>query len=212
MKPCLSLAPCLLLALCAGVSTAQTQEPGPPGGEYGVPQPAREGWILGLNLGFGRATMDKNQQFTANDDREPIPFAGEKGAAAILQVGHVLQPELVAELELGLWSRHADENLSTAGLDIVQATLGLAWYPAGRGFYASAGAGIGLALIDTWHRGDQVQSRDQGFAFLVGLGYEWRVARQFSVGPRFAYGFFGAEDLGVWVSQTSLTFGCHWYL
>ena len=149
----------------------------------------RRGLMLGFNVGGANADL-KFQRLGADIKREI-----EGGHGGALRVGFGLSDHFVLSFEAyGIEKQDAATDLE-AGAALVTAT----WYPGGGGFFLRAGVGTGVTSLKMTSPEFINWVEREGDAALLGLGYEWRLGRQFALGV--------AVD-GV-VTEYSDTFGFH---
>jgi len=136
-----------------------------------VPQ-ERRGLMLGFNVGGANAVLAYDRFGTA------IEREIEGGSGAAVRVGIGLSNSVVLGLEgHGISKKDGPEELS-AGAGLVTLT----WYPGGGGFFLRGGVGTAQAtlLLAAPVGADWVER--EGDAGLLGIGYEWRLGRQFALG------------------------------
>src|SRR6185503_14193601 len=129
----------------------------------------RDGIVLGFGLGAGTGGLD----YTGiSSDREG-------GFAGGLRLGYGFTPELAAGIEGTFWTKEVDGQTWT--FDVGAATL--TCYPGAKGFFVRGGIGVGTLEFETEQAGVTYSASDDGFGFLLGAGYEWRLTRKFALGP-----------------------------
>jgi hypothetical protein len=133
----------------------------------------REGFWITVGAGGGTFGCDDC------DDREG-------GATAQIALGGTLSQRLQLGASINAWSKEED------GVTFTQSGVMalVKFYPSATGgFFVQAGLGIGRLEASS---GRITVSEDGGSAIL-GLGYDWRVARNFSITP-FLNGVAGSFD------------------
>lgn len=145
----------------------------------GHPQ-TRQGFTISFGLGGGAA------DFTCEG------CAGERewGPTIYLQLGGTPRPNLVLGGEINGWSRTYD--LETGGdgtFTVSTATFVVQYYPqVNSGLFLNGGIGFGSVAADIDIPGvGSSESSTTGFGFQAGLGYDIRLARNFSLTPYAKY-------------------------
>lgn len=156
----------------------------------------RDGVVLGFNLGAGTAGIN----FTGVDsDREG-------GLAGGLRVAYAFTPELAVGLEGNFWTKEVDNQTWTFSVG----AAALTYYPGAKGFFVRGGIGGGSMEFETEQGGVTYSASDDGFGFLVGAGYEWRLARKFALGPEVDYSYAKISD-DISLNYVNFTVGLNWY-
>jgi len=156
----------------------------------------RDGVVLGFNLGAGTAGVN----FSGYDsDREG-------GLAGAGRVGYAFTPELAVGLEGNFWTKEVDNETWT--FNVGAATL--TYYPGAKGFFLRGGVGVGTMEFSTDQGGVTLSASDDGFGFLLGTGYEWRLARKFALGPEVDYSYAKVSD-DISLNYVNFTVGLNWY-
>ena len=156
----------------------------------------RDGFVLGFNLGGGTAGVN----FTGVDSDREGGFAGAG------RVGYAFTPELAVGLEGNFWTKEVDNE--TWSFDVGAASL--TYYPGAKGFFVRGGVGVGTMEFQTESNGVTFTASDDGFGFLVGAGYEWRLTRKFALGPEVDYSYGKVND-DVSFNMVNFTAGLNWY-
>jgi opacity protein-like surface antigen len=156
----------------------------------------RDGVVLGFNLGAGTAGIN----FTGVDsDREG-------GLAGGLRVGYVFTPELAVGLDGTFWTKEVNDETWTFNVG----TAALTYYPGAKGFFVRGGIGVGSMEFSTEESGVTFSASDDGFGFLLGTGYEWRLTRKFAMGPEVDYSYAKVSD-DISLNYVNFTVGLNWY-
>ena len=135
----------------------------------------RQGFFLGVNTGIGSGQLGFEDKLTGQDHDDD---AGEGGFGG-LRAGFALSNSVALGVEGQSWHRTRHDQESSAGALVGTVT----WWPSGGGFFLRAGAGYGGVDLEEQHADGTVRKlEDDGFAGLLGLGYEWRVSRSFALG------------------------------
>lgn len=156
----------------------------------------RDGVLLGLNLGGGSAGVTVD---SFDSDRET-------GAAASGRIAYAFDPQWAVGLEGNVWTKKVDNQTWTFSVGGVAATF----YPGGSGFFVRGGIGSGRVELEVDTGSVQVTASDNGFGFLVGAGYEWRLTRKFALGPEISYAYADIAD-GFTLNYINTTVGLNWY-
>lgn len=166
----------------------------------------RRGLMLGFNVAGGGAELTY-RALGAEVKREI-----EGGSGAAVRLGFGLSDHVV----LGIEAHGMRKEDSLTDLEAGAAMVTVTWFPGGGGFFLRAGAGTGITTL----RLDQAPTVDwverEGDAGMFGLGYEWRLGRQFALGVALDGIVTEYEDLGGFV-DTEFGFGAaslqlNWYL
>jgi outer membrane protein with beta-barrel domain len=167
----------VLLAL--GVPCAAAQHP-----------QTRQGFWIGFGFGGGSA------RFSCNGCTDTTLTA----ATGHVKLGGTVRPNLLIGGELNAWTKNQNSETLTIGnvSAIVQ------YYPAvASGFFLKGG--VGFATISDKNTG--ATATGNGFGYIVGLGYDFRVARNFSLTP-IANVYYGG--IGELTTAGSTTSGLGW--
>jgi len=156
----------------------------------------RDGVLLGFNLGAGTAGVN----FTGVDSDREGGFAGG------LRVGYAFTPELAVGLDGTFWSKEVDNE--TWSFDVGAASL--TYYPGAGGFFVRGGVGVGTMEFKTESGGVTFSASDDGFGFLLGTGYEWRLSQKFALGPEIDYSYAKVSD-DISLNFVNFTAGLNWY-
>ena len=131
---------------------------------------ARQGFWIGFGLGAGSAGADCAD---CSDERDT-------GVSGYLRMGGTVRPNLLIGGETNGWSYSSD------GIDQQMGFISAVayFYPAPTsGFYLKGG--LGFANYTAEDDVDELTS--SGFGITGGLGYDWRVSRNFSLTPYLNY-------------------------
>jgi len=167
-----------------------------------VPQ-TRQGFGISFGVGGGSNGLECNG---CTSDRE-------SGASGYLRVGGYVRPDLMVAGETNGWAKNVNGVDETANFlsAVVQ------WYPnVETGLYLKGGAGFASSRADDGV--DEFEST--GLGINLGIGYDWRLTRGFSLTPYVNYlRSVGAEEhvngvgtgdrLNVNVLQFGLGFSWH---
>ena len=140
----------------------------------GKPQ-TRQGFNISFGIGGGSAGYDC-------DGCEDL--GRETGTTMFLHIGGTVTPQLTVGGELNGWgkSSRAEDSAIGSAMAVVH------YYPIlTQGLFLSGGAGFtSLAIRDKTTFPDDEMTSD-GFGVQVGVGYDWRVGRNFSLTPYAQY-------------------------
>jgi hypothetical protein len=178
------LAIAVLTTALSGVSQAQHVQ-------------TRQGFGISFGIGGGSAGLSC----------DGCDFDRESGMAGYLRIGGYVNPSLMVAGESSGWASSND------GVDQVANFLlaVVVWYPQPEsGFHLKGGAGLATGSMDDGI--DELTTTGLGIG--LGIGYDWRVARNFSLTPHLNYmRSLGAEakfndiDLGETLNMDVLQFG-----
>jgi hypothetical protein len=162
----------------------------------------RQGFTIGFGLGGGSAAFSCD---FCGDDREA-------GGVGYLRLGGAVRPNLVVAGEVGGWAKEQDG----VTLSATNVTGTLVWYPnVASGFFLKTGLGFGSIDVEIQTNGGTFTTSRSGLGFQVGAGYDWRVARNFSLSPFATYSLTNVElddvdeRLGINVLHIGLGFVWH---
>jgi outer membrane autotransporter protein len=158
----------------------------------------RDGILLGFNLGGGTAAVD----FTGQDDRE-------SSLGGSFRLGYAFTPQFAAGIEGTFWTKEVIDDV-TWTFNVT--TAALTYYPGAAGFYVRGGIGAGSMELEI-DQGGGVTNKfsDDGFGFLLGAGYEWRLTRKFALGPAVDYSYARVNELDISLNYVNFTLGANWY-
>jgi len=156
----------------------------------------REGIMLGFNVGGGSAGVTV---LDINSDRE----SGFGGGG---RIGYAFNPQWVLGLEGDVWTKEVDGETWTFSVGGPAGT----YYPGGGGFFVRGGIGVGSIEYKVVSGSVTLTASDNGFGFLLGTGYEWRLTRKFALGPEIDYGYGKIQD-DVSLNYLNATVGLNWY-
>lgn len=161
-----TLALAALVTMVFGATTALA-------GQY--PQ-NHNGWSIGLGIGGGSAGLSVDG--AGSSDREG-------GATGNFRVGYPLNEKLSLALESNAWTK--SENSATVTFSAT--TIGVAVFPS-EGLVLRGGVGFGNSRFSV-DAGNNVtvSSTETGFGVNGGIGYEFRLARTFALGPQIDGGY-----------------------
>jgi hypothetical protein len=156
----------------------------------------RDGIVLGFNLGGGSAAVTV---LGANSDREG-------GAGGAGRIGYAFHSGLALGLEGNVWTKDVDGETWTFSVGGPTAT----YYPGGGAFFVRGGVGVGTIEYTIDSGPFTLTASDDGFGFLLGTGYEWRLTRKFALGPELNYAYGKVND-DLSFNYINATVGLNWY-
>lgn len=127
----------------------------------------REGFWIGFGFGGGSAKFDCDSCASSNS---------EDGFAGFLKMGGTVSPHVLIGGESNGWTK--EEGGVTTNVGNVSATI--YYYPKATGGFFLRG-GFGFAAYSASGGGSKLTGA--GLGFTLGLGYDFRVARNFSLSP-----------------------------
>jgi hypothetical protein len=176
---------------------------------------ARHGLILGFGVGGGSGQVKWSGEAADGSD---VSFASDRegGFGGNIRIGYAFSPELTLAFDGGSWTRtFSGEDVFLESYDetwtLSVGTAALTWYPNGGGFYLRGGIGGGNTEVKLTQDHLEIKGHENGFGALFGLGYEWRLARRFALGPALTFGGMSL-DHGWSANFTNLTLEFNWYL
>jgi hypothetical protein len=146
----------------------------------GKPQ-TREGFNISFGLGGGSAGLDCTS----------CPSDRQSGGTMYLNIGGTVTPRLTVGGEINGWAQSSSEED-----DLISSMMAVVhFYPVQtQGFFLSGGVGFTTLMIEGKgpFAGEEIESTGAGVQ--LGAGYDWRVARNFSLTPYAQFvRSFGAE-------------------
>lgn len=122
-------------------------------------------FAAGLGAGSGDVTCDGCE------------FDIKTGPTGFIRVGGALNSNLILAGQLNAWQRSKDGEKRTFGFVLATAQ----WYPyTPAGWYIEGGLGVGRVRIEEDLTGEL---RSRSLSFMIGTGYDFRVASGFSLTP-----------------------------
>lgn len=168
----------------------------------------RKGLVLGFNLGGGSAALHY-ERFGIEVEHEIENVLGGGG-----RIGYGLSDHVVLSLE----GHGFGKTNSEADVQAVMTLVTVTWYPGGGGFFLRAGGGGGAANVKLLGPPAPVDwsERESEGAVGVGLGYEWRLGRQFALGLALDARAMTFEDLPLFqetvLGRGTASLQLNWYL
>lgn len=155
----------------------------------------RDGFMIGFNIGGGSAS-------SKSDDGE----GDAGGGAGAFRLGWAFSNQFVLGLESNAWVGDTDYG---ADLSLSTYLINFTWYPGAKGWFLRAGFGGGSRDLSGQINGQTVTLSDDGGAFGLGAGHEWRLTRKFALGMAVDY---AALDLDfVDYDYLNVTVQFNWY-
>lgn len=133
------------------------------------------GWSIGFGVGGGAAALDIDDVGTT--DREG-------GAMGSFRVGYPLSEKVSLALEGNAWSKTEDDVTVTFSAT----TIGAAFFPA-EGLVLRGGLGFGSTTASYDAGSVTVSSTESGLGLHAAVGYDFRLARTFALGPQADFGY-----------------------
>ncbi len=140
---------------------------------------ARQGFGISFGLGGGSASVDCSG---CDSDRE-------SGFSGYLRLGGYVRPDLLVAFESNGYAN------SSEGVDVSGGfySVALQWYPnVDKGFYIKGNLGI-AGVVEDYDDGDEITVAAGGLG--LGLGYDFRLGRNFSLTPYMNLVFTGNGDV-----------------
>lgn len=166
----------------------------------------RRGLVLGLNMGPATGALEY-ERFGSSIERDL-----EDGSGGALRLGYGVSDQVVLAVE----ARGFQLEDGAEDVDFHLALFSVTWHPGGGGFFLRTGVGRGFTTLNLDAPDSADWSERETPAALIGLGYEWRLGRQFALGVALdAYGTefddlptFRNTTLGAGLASVQL----QWYL
>jgi len=180
---------------------------------------ADQNWLVGVSWGIGQA------HYTSGTGDEATL---KRGAAPQIRFGYLVSTHFLAAFEYEGWLFEEGDVTEKVRRSFQAATIALSWFPGGDrpgwgGLYLRAGAGIGwggVAHVDLVpdEEGELIQTNsrrtdESGLGLVFGVGYEFRLARQFSAGLAITASHLSlqAENYeSAWTLPLTMTLGWYW--
>ncbi len=169
---------------------------------------ARKGLLLGFNIGGGNTKLEFERLGAKVESEIESTFGG------IGRIGLGLSDHVALSLE----GHGFGKTNNVADVQAIMTLVTVTWYPGGGGFFVRAGVGGGAANVKLLGPPALVYwaEREAEGAGSLGLGYEWRLGRQFALGLALDGRAMGFTDLPGF-KQTVLGSGLaslqlNWYL
>ncbi|MBL0938020.1 MAG: outer membrane beta-barrel protein [Gemmatimonadaceae bacterium] len=150
----------------------------------------RQGFWISVGAGAGSLGCDN-----CGDDRE-------NGGAAQIALGGTLSQHFQLGASINAWSKETQGITTTFGTLTLLGKL----YPSARlGFYLSGGLGVGRLEFS----GTGMSISDKGRAGILGVGYDIRVAKNFSITPFLNGATASIEGNGTNITQLGISLTWH---
>lgn len=198
--PCFFILALVVCTLAANLCLAQND----------TSEPAGERNDRGLYLGIGAGVGGSAAHY--KDGSRSIFEDAQGGAVGSLSFGYAFSSKFALSLEAYGFGAGEDEKDDETGLGA--GFLTATWHPCGSGFFVRLGLGGGGGSVLHPVTGEKIDVEDRG-AGLFGLGYDWRVGRNTTLGLSFdsmcidAGGVTGFEDDNFNASGVTLQFKWH---
>lgn len=139
----------------------------------------RDGWVYGLNLGWGWAQAEAKD--TSNGSAIKSDWTDDFTGG--FRVAFAPDDTYTYGLEFSGWSEPASALDETVFWVLLQGR----YYPGGQGFFVNGGLGMGALNLSATTVVATVSQTNGGFAWGVGAGYEFRVSPTLAVGVAYDY-------------------------
>jgi hypothetical protein len=173
-----------LAAPCAALAQANGYAPAP---VYAPPQHQRDSWYIGFGVGpgVGNVTVDGvtrsfGQELRAHGTGSPVQFGVQ------FEVGATVRPDLLLGLDVRMLRAQATATDALGGnvdygVSVGQFLAVTTWFPAQRGFFLRAGAGVAQVSLDSNLGGGVTANDHTGLGLLGGVGYAFWLGRHFNL-------------------------------
>lgn len=133
------------------------------------------GWSIGF--GGGGASAGVTADNGASSDREG-------SAMGNFRLGYPLNDMVSLAYEGNAWTKSQDGVTLTFAAN----TFGVAVYPS-EGLVLRGGLGFGSTTLSAKYNNVTTTSTESGFGLHAAMGYDFRLARTFAIGPQVDYGY-----------------------
>jgi hypothetical protein len=133
------------------------------------------GWSIGFGVGGGSAGVSNDAG--QSSDRT-------SGGMGSFRVGYPLNPKVSLGLESNAWTK-SEEGVTVT---FSATTVGAAFFPS-EGLVVRAGVGLGSTTLSAKSGNLTATATESGFGLTYGIGYEFRLARTFALGPQIDGGY-----------------------
>lgn len=134
-----------------------------------------DGWSIGFGLGGGSAGVSIDGAGSSSR---------EGGGMGNFRLGYPLNERVSLALEGNAWTKSENDVTVTFGTT----TVGVAFFPS-EGLVLRGGVGFGSTTVSTSFGSTTVSSTETGFGMHGAIGYDFRVARTFALGPQVDVGY-----------------------
>jgi len=168
----------------------------------------RDGWVYGMNMGWGWAQARATDTF----DDSSIESRWIDDITGGLRVAFAPDDTWTYGLDLSGWTEPAE------GLDetIYWILAQFRYFPGGEGLFVHAGAGLGALNLTYVAPQGTVTQTNGGLAWGVGAGYEYRVTPTLAVGLSYDYRHVSVGEISylddVATSIHGATLTATWYM
>jgi len=149
----------------------------------------RDGWMYGLNLGWGWAKAEALESGNA----EKVESDWTDDITGGLRVAFAPRDDLAYGMDFSGWTDNAGGLDETVFWILVQGH----WFPRGQGVFLRGGAGLGT--VNVTYRGPAavVSQSSGGFAWGLGAGWEARLSDMFALGVAYDYRQVDAGSISI---------------
>ncbi|MCK4678527.1 MAG: porin family protein [Bacteroidales bacterium] len=137
----------------------------------------RDGWMIGFSVGhgFGKSINPSGNKFLNNG-----------GTSVGIRFGRMINPHFLINAEMDGWICTEEELSTETKYSLTNYILACTYYPGDPktmfgGFYLRGGIGSALATVELSDNNSN-EINENGFGFLLGAGYEFRISRKFALG------------------------------
>jgi opacity protein-like surface antigen len=168
----------------------------------------RDGWVYGLNLGWGWAQAEANDTSTQSSLKSDWvdDFTGG------FRVAFAPDDHWTYGLEFSGWSEPASALDETVFWFLAQ----LRYFPGGQGLFVNGGIGAGAINLSYTAPQAMVSQTDGGFAWGLGAGYEFRISPTFALGIAYDYHRIAVGEVSYFDDVTTAvqgaTIAATWYM
>jgi len=168
----------------------------------------RDGWVYGLNLGYGWARVAGRDVGNAVDVESE--WSGD--IAGGLRIGFCPNEQIAYGLDVSGWADYAGDFDTKVFEFLAQ----LHWFPSGQGFYVRGGAGLGSLGLTYRSPQATVSQTKGGFTWGLGAGFEVRATPTLAIGLAYDYRRIDVGEVGAYFDDVdarvqSVTLSLSWY-
>jgi hypothetical protein len=138
----------------------------------------REGFTIGFGVGLGSAGVSCSNCGTER----------KNAGSGYLRIGGAVRPNLIVAGESQAWAKSESDQGTTDDVTIAALLAVVLWYPEPQdGFHLKGGLGFGSITDDIRDPLFSAKLESTGVAFTFGVGYDWRLGKNFSLTPYLSY-------------------------
>ncbi len=132
----------------------------------------RQGFIIGLSTGSGCGGLEYEQGGKTIEIDELV------GSTGTFRIGYGFSDSWTLTLDAQGFEHDSRNSTMELGSAVIAGT----WYPRAGGFFVRLGLGGGESEVRIDDIDSPLNFKEEGGVIALGLGYEWRVSRNFALG------------------------------